>query len=276
MRLEATMTGPQELLTPLQQGEIRAGLTTRRIGTAIHLFQEVESTNDEATALADRGEAEGAVVIAERQRRGRGRMGRRWESPRGLGLYLSVILRPAIPPQSAPLLTLMGAVAAADAIERATERTTALKWPNDLIVHGRKVGGILGEMAVDSSGLLHVILGFGINVNQAEADFDEELRRTAGSLRIEAGHLVDRTAMVRSFCESLDGWYDRFLREGPQPILEQVRRRCLTVGRMVTARSGDEGISGFAVEIDDLGRLVIRDAQGALHHLVAGDVTLTG
>lgn len=267
---------PQELLAPLQQGEIRAGLTTRRIGTTIRLFQEVESTNDEAAALADRGEAEGAIVIAEAQRRGRGRMGRRWQSPRGLGLYLSVILRPAIPPQSAPLLTLMGAVAAADAIERTTGLTTALKWPNDLIVHGRKVGGILGEMAADSSGLLHVILGFGINVNQAETDFEAELRRTAGSLRVEADHPIDRTAMVRSFCESLDGWYERFLCDGPLPILEHARRRCLTVGRMVTARSGDQEISGFAVELDDLGRLVIRDAQGALHHLVAGDVTLAG
>ncbi|HWQ70302.1 MAG TPA: biotin--[acetyl-CoA-carboxylase] ligase [Patescibacteria group bacterium] len=270
------MTGPQELLAPLQEVEIRAGLTTRRIGTIIHLFQEVESTNDEATVLADRGDADGAIVIAEAQRRGRGRLGRQWQSPKGLGLYLSVILRPQIPPEGAPLLSLMGAVAAAEAIERTTGLTTALKWPNDLIVHGRKVGGMLGEMATDSSGLLHVILGIGINVNQTEADFDEELRQTAGSLRVEAGHPVDRTMVARSFCESLDEWYERFLRDGPLPILEHVRRRCLTVGRMVVARSGDQEISGFAVELDDLGRLVIRDAQGALHHLVAGDVTLAG
>jgi BirA family biotin operon repressor/biotin-[acetyl-CoA-carboxylase] ligase len=256
--------------------EIRAGLTTRRIGTTIRLFQEVESTNDEAAALAGRGEAEGTIVIAERQRRGRGRMGRRWESPMGLGLYLSVILRPVIPPQAAPVLTLMGAVAGAEAIERITGLTAALKWPNDLIVHGRKVGGILGEMAVEGSRLLYVILGIGLNVNQTGADFEGELRQIAGSLRVEAGRPVDRTAMVRSLCGSLDGWYDRFLSGGPLPILEQVRHRCLTVGRMVTARSGDQEVSGFAVELDDLGRLVIRDATGALHHLVAGDVTLAG
>lgn len=270
------MMSPEDILAPLQEAEIRAGLTTRRIGAVIYLFQEVESTNDEAAALADRGEAEGAIVIAERQRHGRGRMGRRWESPRGLGLYLSVILRPAIPPQNAPLLTLMGAVASAEAIERTTGLMTALKWPNDLLVHGRKVGGILGEMAADSSGLLHVVLGIGINVNQTEADFEAELRRTAGSLRIEVGRPVDRTVIIRSFCESLDGWYERFLSDGPLPILEDVRRRCLTVGRMVTARSGDQEVSGFAVELDDIGRLVIRDATGVVHHLVAGDVTLTG
>ncbi len=270
------MMSPEDILAPLQEAEIRAGLTTRRIGAVIYLFQEVESTNDEAAALADRGEAEGVIVIAERQRHGRGRMGRRWESPRGLGLYLSVILRPAIPPQNAPLLTLMGAVASAEAIERTTGLMTALKWPNDLLVHGRKVGGILGEMAADSSGLLHIVLGIGININQTEADFEPELRRTAGSLRIEVGRPVDRTVIIRSFCESLDGWYERFLSDGPLPILEDVRHRCLTVGRMVTARSGDQEVSGFAVELDDIGRLVIRDSTGVVHHLVAGDVTLTG
>ncbi|WP_337288050.1 biotin--[acetyl-CoA-carboxylase] ligase [Candidatus Methylomirabilis sp.] len=261
---------------PLREETIRAGLTTRRIGSAIHLLHEVDSTNDEAAALARGGEADGAIVIAEAQRRGRGRLGRQWQSPKGLGLYLSVILRPAIPPHDAPVLTLMSAVAGADAIERTTGLIAAFKWPNDLIVHGRKVGGMLGEMAVEGSRLLYVILGIGINVNQAEADFDEELRQTAGSLRVEAGHLVDRTAIVRSFCESLDGWYERFLCDGPPPILEYVRRHCLTLGRQVTARSGDQEVSGLAIELDDEGRLVIRDASGELHHLLAGDVTLTG
>lgn len=276
MRLDATMTGPQELLAPLNEAEIRAGLTTRRMGAAIRLFQEVESTNDEAATRAGRGEAEGTIVIAERQQRGRGRLGRRWESPMSLGLYLSVILRPPIPPQDAPMLTLLGAVAGAEAIERTTGLTIALKWPNDLILHGRKVGGILGEMAVEDSRLLYVILGIGINANQIETDFAGGLRQIATSLRVEAGHPVDRTGMVRSVCTGLDAWYERFLSAGPQPILDQVRHRCLTVGRMVTARSGDEEISGFAVELDDRGRLVIRDTTGVLHHLVAGDVTLAG
>ena len=203
-------------------------------------------------------------------------MGRRWESPMGLGLYLSVILRPTIPPHDAPILTLMTAVAGAEAIERTTGLIASLKWPNDLIVRGRKVGGILGEMAADGSGLLHVILGIGINVNKTEMDFEEDLRQTAGSLRVEAGHAVDRTAVVRSFCESLDGWYERFLCDWSLPILEHARRRCLTLGRQVTARSGDQEISGLAVELDGDGRLVIRDASGGVHRLLAGDVTLTG
>ncbi len=266
----------QRILAPLEESAIRTGLTTRRIGAAIHLFQEVESTNDEAAALAGSGAADGTIIIAEAQRCGRGRMGRRWQSPTGLGLYLSVILRPPIQPAGAPVLTLMGAVAAADAIERTTGLTAALKWPNDLIVHERKVGGMLGEMAVEGSRIYHVILGIGINVNQTKADFDEELRGIASSLRIETGHPVDRTTMVRSFCESLDGWYERFLCDGMPPILEYARRRCLTLGRPVTACSGDQEVSGMAVELDGDGRLVVRDAKGALHRLLAGDVTLTG
>jgi len=270
------VSDPLDVCAPLQESAIKAGLMTRRIGVAIHLFQEVESTNDEAATLAGRGESEGTMVIAERQQRGRGRLGRRWESPMGLGLYLSVILRPPIPPQDATMLTLLGAVAGAEAIERTTGLTIALKWPNDLILHGRKVGGILGEMAAEDARLLYVILGIGINVNQTETDFPGELRQIATSLRVEADHPIDRAAMVRSFCESLDEWYERFLSAGSQPVLEQVRHRCLTVGRMVAARSGDEEMSGFAVELDDRGRLVIRDAMGVLHHLVAGDVTLAG
>jgi BirA family biotin operon repressor/biotin-[acetyl-CoA-carboxylase] ligase len=276
MGLTVDVGGVQGVLAPLEESAIRAGLMTRRIGATIHLFQEVDSTNDEAATLAGRGEADGTIVIAEAQRLGRGRMGRRWQSPRGLGLYLSVILRPTIPPHDAPVLTLMGAVAGTEAIERTTGLITALKWPNDLIVHGRKVGGMLGEMAVEGSSLLHVILGIGINVNQTEADFDGELRQIAGSLRVEVSHPVDRTALVRSFCESLDGWYERFLCDGPLPILEHARRRCLTLGRQVTARSGDQEVSGLAIEMDDEGRLVIRDASGGLHRLLAGDVTLTG
>lgn len=265
-----------DLLAPLRESEIRAGLIARRIGTTIHLLQEVDSTNDQAAALAGRGEAEGAIVMAEAQRSGRGRMGRRWESPRGLGLYLSVILRPPIAPQGAPMLTLMGAVAGALAVERTTGLTAALKWPNDLIVHGRKVGGILGEMAAEGLRLRHVILGIGLNVNQAEADFDETLRQTASSLLVEAGHPVDRTALARSLCKSLDRWYERFLSGGAHPILDEARGRCLTLGRVVAARSGDQEVSGVAVELDDEGRLVIRDANGGFHRLLAGDVTITG
>ncbi len=267
--------GFQEIGDPLSEQKIRSGLATTRIGHAIRLFQVVDSTNDEAAKLAARGEPEGAVIIADAQRRGRGRMGRGWASPRGLGLYLSVILRPAIPPQEAPALTLMGAVAVADAIERTSGLAAGIKWPNDLVIRGRKVAGILGEMAAEASRLHPVILGIGINVNQTEADFEGELRQTASSLRIEVGHPVDRTALAQSLCESLDGWYNRFLSEGLAPILERVRRRCVTLGRVVVARSGDQELRGLALELDGGGALVIRDAGGGLHRLLAGEVTLT-
>ncbi len=256
--------------------DIRSGLVTRRIGAALHLFQDIDSTSEQAALLAERGASEGTVVIAHAQRRGRGRMGRQWASPAGLGIYFSVILRPPIPAQRAPALALLGAAAAAEAIDRATGLATGIKWPNDLIVRERKVGGVLGEAAVEGASLQHVILGIGLNVNQTEADFEGRLRTTATSLRIESGRFIDRIAMIRSLCEILDSWYERFLSDGIGPILERVRERCLTLGRQVVGRSGDEELGGLAVEIDDAGALVIRDVKGQLRRLFAGDVTLTG
>lgn len=273
---EVTGRASQEVEAPLSEPDIRSGLVTKRIGSAIHLFQVVDSTNDEAASLAASGAAEGTVVIADAQRCGRGRMGRRWESPGGVGLYFSVVLRPAIPPDGAPALTLLGAVASADAIELTTGLAAEIKWPNDVIVRGRKVGGILGEMAADTSCLYHVILGIGINVNQTEADFEGELRQTASSLRIEASRPLDRTEMARSLCKELDDWYDRFLSHGMTSILERVRQRCVTLGRVVVARLGDQAVCGLAVGLDGDGALVVRDAGGGLHRLLAGDVTLTG
>ena len=268
--------GFHEIGAPLAEQEIRSGLATTRMGHTIHLFQAVDSTNDEAAALAVRGALEGTVVIADAQERGRGRMGRSWTSPPGVGVYLSVILRPAIQPHDAPSLTLLGAVAVAEAIEEVTGLAAEVKWPNDLIVRGRKVGGILGEVAAEASRFHYVILGIGINVNQTEAGFEGELRHVATSLRIETGRLVNRTAMIRSLCESLDRWYNCFLLEGSAPIIERLRQRCLTLGQRVVARSGDQQLCGLAVDLDHAGALLIRDADQRLHRLIAGDVTLTG
>ncbi|MBI4381658.1 MAG: biotin--[acetyl-CoA-carboxylase] ligase [candidate division NC10 bacterium] len=266
----------QEIAAPLSEADIRSGIITRRIGLVIHLFQAVDSTNDEAKALAVRGALEGTVVIADAQERGRGRMGRSWTSPPGVGVYFSVILRPAIQPHAAPALSLLGAAAVAEAIEAVAGLAAGVKWPNDLIVRGRKVGGILGEVAAETSHLDYVVLGIGINVNQTEASFEGELRHTATSLRIEAGRLVDRTAMIRSLCESLDRWYNCFLSEGLAPIIERLRQSCLTLGQRVVARSGDQQLCGLAVDLDHAGALLIRDADQRLHRLIAGDVTLTG
>ncbi len=266
----------QEIGTPLSEQEISSGLVTKRIGSDIHVLQTVDSTNDEAGSLANSGAVEGTVVIAEQQRHGRGRMGRRWASPRGVGLYLSVILRPPIPPHDAPVSALLAAVAVADAIEHRIDLLVRVKWPNDLIIHERKVGGILGEVAADASRLHHVILGIGINVNQTEADFEDELQQTATSLRIESGRLIDRTAILQSLLQGLDRWYDRFLCEGVAPVIDSVQRRCLTLGRQVVARSHDQQVRGIAVELDATGALMIRDANGQLHRLFAGDVTLVG
>jgi BirA family biotin operon repressor/biotin-[acetyl-CoA-carboxylase] ligase len=254
----------------------RSGLSRPRIGMRWHLFETVESTNEEAARLAGAGVAEGTVVVADAQRRGRGRMGRRWDSPSRLGLYMSVVLRPPIAAHDAPVLSLVGAVAAAEAIERETGLAAKIKWPNDLVLRGLKVGGILGEVQTGAARVQAIILGIGINVNQTVTDFPVALRGRATSLRIEAGSAVDRGAMTRALCDSLDRWYDRFLSAQVGAILDEVRRRCLTVGCEVVAWCGGQPVRGLALEVDDSGALVIEDAAGRRHRLVAADVTLKG
>jgi BirA family biotin operon repressor/biotin-[acetyl-CoA-carboxylase] ligase len=271
-----TRQDSQEIGAALRVADLTSGMATRRIGRAIHLFRTVDSTNDEAAVLASKGALEGTVVIADAQRRGRGRLGRSWASPGGDGIYLSVILRPAIPPHDAPALTLLGGVAAAGAVQEAAGVDAGIKWPNDLMARGRKLGGILGEAAVEAPRLHHVILGIGINVNQTGESFDGELRRTATSLRIEAGRPVDRTEVVRSICRGLDRWYDGFLSRGPAEVIERLRQCCVTLGRVVVAKSGDQELRGLAVDVDETGALLVRDTDQRLHRLLAGDVTLSG
>jgi BirA family biotin operon repressor/biotin-[acetyl-CoA-carboxylase] ligase len=266
----------QEISGELRGSDLGLELVTKRVGASVYLFETVDSTNEEAARLAAGGATEGTIVLAEGQRRGRGRMGRRWSSPPRLGLYLSVVLRPAIPPQSAPALALLGAVASCEAIERVANLEAEIKWPNDVVMRGRKVGGVLGEIDADPARIRHVILGIGLNLNQGEGDFEAELRPVATSLRIESGRYVDRIEVTRAVCECLDRWYDRFLVDGVDSVIEAVRRRCRTLGQGVVARVAGHALRGVAVDMDGDGALMIRDDDGRVRRLVAGDVTLAG
>ena len=175
-----------------------------RIGYRVHYFEELNSTQETARALAEEGIAQGAVVIAERQTAGRGRMGRAWHSPSGVNLYCTIVLRPAIPLAEVPRLSLVAGVAAAEAIEREAPGLVALKWPNDLWLGGRKAGGIIAEAVTSSRQELQcVLLGIGINVNLAEDDIPPELRDKATSIRIAIGRPCDRIALADSLFSML-------------------------------------------------------------------------
>lgn len=270
-RLGYRLQGSPDRLLP---AEVRRWMEAGGLGAKIIHHESVGSTNDEARALAAAGAPEGTVVVAEEQTGGKGRLGRRWESPRGTGVWLSVILRPPLPPAEVSPLTLVAAVAVAEAIERATGLRPGIKWPNDVLVNGRKVCGILTELSAEVERINHVILGIGINVNLASADLPEEVRGSASSLAAEAGAPVSRARLAGELLSRLDYWYRVFLRQGFDPAREVWKRYSITLGRPVTASSRTQRIEGIAVDVEGDGALLIEMADGSRQRVLAGEVTL--
>ena len=256
----------------IDRGEVVRLLGGRLIGSEIYYLSQTESTNSLALELARKGATEGTVVIAEKQTGGRGRLGRTWQSPAG-NLYLSVVLRPAVPMSSAPLVTLMGAVAVASAIRRHLCIEAGIKWPNDILLAGRKVAGLLTEMSAEPDRIRHIVLGIGVNVNMDVSALPSEVRNTAMTLAHAAARPVDRTILLGEILHALDEWYERFQR-GTDDVLTGWRNLNVTLGNPVTVRGSAEMITGLAADVDREGRLIVQTDDGALHPVAAGDVTI--
>lgn len=246
----------------------------RVIGRDVRVFEETTSTNDVIEKLARDGVAEGMVVFAERQTRGRGRLGRRWESPAGLGLWFSVLLRPRLAPQAASQLTVSSAVAVARAIERQTGLQPQIKWPNDIVFGTRKAAGILLELGADLDQIRHVVLGIGVDVNVPAGEFPGELREIATSLREQAGEPLDRPALATAILRELDHAYTRLKAGDFHELGDEWMRRCSTLGKNVSIRVGDRVVAGRAESLDEEGALLVRTEHGRLERMVGGDVTL--
>jgi BirA family transcriptional regulator, biotin operon repressor / biotin---[acetyl-CoA-carboxylase] ligase len=258
-----------DLLTPL---EIKSVLKTKWIGKKIHHFHSLGSTNSKAYQLALNGSEEGEVVIAESQEKGRGRLGRYWFSPPFLNLYLSVILRPKISPHQASLITLMAAIATAEAIQKFSGLIPSIKWPNDILLRDRKVAGLLNEIHSEMDQIHFVILGMGINLNMDEQMFPKEIRTVATSLKDEMGETISRKAFLQSLLLELERWYMIFLREGSAVILEAWRDRAHIRGRRVKITSFGETIIGTAIDVDSDGALILETTSGKRKRIVAGDI----
>jgi BirA family biotin operon repressor/biotin-[acetyl-CoA-carboxylase] ligase len=252
--------------------ELRPLLNTHDVGQVVHWFDEVGSTNDVARQLADEGAAHGEVVVAEAQSAGRGRRGRTWSSPPGKNLYLSVVLRPELPPARAPELTLLASVALCEAARRAGV-AASIKWPNDLLVRGRKLAGILTEMAAEQDQVQWVVLGAGVNVNARAEDFPAELRDTVTSLALERREPVPRALFAAAVLSGLEEWLDRHAEEGFEPIRAAWREMSDTLGHEVRVRTGDADLTGVAEDVDATGALLVRTGSG-VERVLAGDVEL--
>lgn len=258
---------------PLSIDDLRRARAAARLGRRIEYFDSIDSTNTEARRLAANGAGEGTVVIAETQTKGRGRLGRSWASPPRRNLYLSIVLRPPIAVAEAAQLTLVAGVAVAEALREWTPHA-AIKWPNDVVIDGRKLVGILTEMEADDDRVRFVILGIGVNLNAAPEDFPEELRDKATALCATVGRPIDRTAFADRLLSRIDERYGLFLTNGfaaLRPLWEACS--CLT-GRTVQIEGAGQRHAGVVTGISDDGALILRDSTGRDVRVVAGDVTV--
>ncbi|MGI6606418.1 MAG: biotin--[acetyl-CoA-carboxylase] ligase [Peptococcia bacterium] len=258
----------------LTETEIRSGLETRVFGQKVAFFPLLDSTNEEAKRLAAAGAPEGTVVVSEQQQQGKGRIGRQWASPPKIGLWFTLILRPAVLPVHAAQLTFVSAVAVCLALKEATGLPLTLKWPNDLLWDGKKVGGILTELSAEIEKINFIIVGIGINVNQKEEDWPSELRNMAVSLQIAAGRTFHRAAILQVILAKYEELYHNYLQNGFAPILQAWRELNSTLGQEVVVKSPEGSFVGRAEDVNADGCLLVRKASGELETVIVGDVSI--
>ncbi len=246
------------------------------LGKEVYLYREVSSTNTIARHMALSGAPEGTIVMSKSQTagKGRGRINRQWVCPPGKGLLMSMVLRPEICVQLVPQLTLLCAVAVAEAIKKVTGCAAGIKWPNDILIGGKKVCGILAEGSFSKSGPEYVIIGIGINVNLDQPDLPADCMKTSTSLKLELGQRVSRLSVLKQFISTWEEHYQGFLKGG----LEYVRRHWIKnnviLGRNVTINREKDSISGQAVDISENGGLMVRLSDGSIQEFLAEDVSI--
>jgi BirA family biotin operon repressor/biotin-[acetyl-CoA-carboxylase] ligase len=254
--------------------EIRDGLKTRVFGqTQACYVRQTDSTNLRAMEMAAQGAPEGTLVVAEQQTQGRGRRQRTWFSPPRQGIYASLILRPAIAPTEAPCMTLISAVAVADTLLALTPLEAKIKWPNDILVRGRKIAGILTEISTGMDAVDYMVVGLGLNVNVPAGDFPEEIHEYATSILAETGVPFSRLLLLRRYLEQFEYYYNIFCAEGFNPVLQRWRALTDMLGcRVRVDRIGTQCV-GEVSDFDQEGFLILRDESGRSIRIFSGDVT---
>lgn len=253
--------------------EIKDNLKTKILGKEIFSYRALKSTNDLAYRLAEEKVPEGTLIVAEKQTAGKGRMGRKWFSPPEKGIWMSLVLRPDIPPSKAPGLSLCTSLALAQTIKEKTELEAKLKWPNDCLIGGKKVAGILLELSAELDRVNFVIIGIGINVNQELNDFPKNLKGKATSIYLEAGEKLSRIEFLRSFLKNLEKIYINFKTFGLRYYQEEIKKYSTLLGKKVKLLYGKEKLKGTVKDIDENGSLILETRKGK-RVITAGEVTL--
>ncbi|RHW39297.1 biotin--[acetyl-CoA-carboxylase] ligase [Lysinibacillus yapensis] len=262
-------------LDKVDAASIASFLSTNRFGHTIHYLEECDSTQIIAHELAQNGAMDGTVVIAESQIRGKGRMSRPWESTKGKGIWMTVIIKPDVLPHQAPQFTLVAAVAIVNAIKSQCKNfTPTIKWPNDILINGRKCTGILTEMIAEVDRVQALLIGIGINVNQQRKDFPEELHSIATSLSIEEEGQLNRAELVAEILNNLEHYCDQYVSEGFSPIKKLWEEASGTIGKSIKATTLTEVIEGKAIGITEGGVLEIQLGNGDIKQIYSADIEL--
>ena len=267
-----TKLGYRLIKTPnlLLPYEVKKGLKTKFMGKDIHYFKEVDSTNDVAKYLAENGAEEGTVVVAEIQNRGKGRRGKTWISPPG-GVWMSIILRPDIPPSKAPQLTLVTGVAVAETLKKELKLDVGIKWPNDILIGNKKVCGILTEVNASINKVNYVVVGIGIDMNVDVPLFPPDLQKGATSLKNELDTEINGAILVQKFLLNLEKLYKQFTDDKFPEILNEWRFLSKTIGSKVEVRTRGKTIRGDAVGINKDGILILELDDGSLRKIISGE-----
>lgn len=268
-RLGYRLTGKPSRLS---MQELLPKLTTKRFGRNLKLMDVVASTQDELRGLAEEGAPEGTLVIAEQQTSGRGRMGRSWVSPAGKGVWMSLLLRPPVPLPLTPQLTLLAAVALSRAISRVVPVTIGIKWPNDLLVNGKKISGILLESAAEDERLRYVVVGMGISANLDSEDYPEELLLKAVSLKMASGSSIDRGNLIALILEEFERLYDLYLEQGFTPIRTLWEAHSVTLNNPTLLSTPQGTVQGVPRGLDDMGGLKVELADGSYRTIYSAEV----
>lgn len=251
---------------------IKGRLKTKVVGREVVYLEETDSTNEDAYRLAVSGVDEGWVVIARNQRKGKGSRGRVWSSPGGQNVYLSLVLRPKVSAEKASLLTILSAIAVAETVNEYIPKGVSIKWPNDVLVDGRKISGILLEMGTDKNGDRFFVVGIGMNINSTKIEIPAELVDTATSLYLEIGYAVSIKDVLFKLFYRLDFWYGRYNDRGFEEIIKRFRAMCTTIGKRVSVMVEDKVVDGLALGVDEDGFLLVEDDRGAVRKVISGEL----
>lgn len=255
--------------------ELRSQIDTVWAGKEVYYYDETDSTNIRAKQLGEEGAPHGTLAVADQQNAGRGRRGRGWESPRGSSIYMSILLRPDIPPVKAPMLTLVMALSVAEGLRECTGQDAMIKWPNDIVLNKKKLVGILTEMSTEIDYINHVVTGVGINVNMEE--LPEEIRGKATSLRIEMGRIIKRSPIIAAIMRKFEKNYGLFLEtQNIEKMKDEYNSLLVNREKEVRILGGKEEYNAYALGVNEKGELLVRCEDGTIEAIFAGEVSVRG